>query len=185
MNEKKVSKVVEGGVATKKKSGVAKLKRNFISDEANGIGSYIVMDILIPAAKKAMYDIVVNGINMMLYGEAATPSTSRFSGGTTAKISYNECYAKPKAAERSNRWYDFDDILFDLPRDAEYVITKMNEIVDTYNLVSVADMYDLSGLSCDWTAQNYGWTNVAQAHVVPVHGTGKFTIKLPKALPIR
>ena len=183
---KKVEKVVTGGVTAEKKSGLRKVKDNMISADANSVKSYIVMDVLLPAAKKAVYDIVVNGINMFLYGEAASTNIKNSSSsGLSARIAYNECYNKPTGGMQSRRWYDFDSIQYDLPTDANFVIERMNEIVSAYGIVSVADLYDLSGLSCDWTAQNYGWTSVASAQVVPIPGTGKYTIKLPKALPIK
>ena len=41
----------------------------FISEDVNNVKSYIVMDVLVPAIKKAISDIVTNGIDMILYGK--------------------------------------------------------------------------------------------------------------------
>ena len=68
-DRKKVEKVVTGKVKTKKKSEASKLKDVFISEDVSNVKSYILMDVLIPAAKKAISDIVSNGIDMILYGE--------------------------------------------------------------------------------------------------------------------
>ena len=67
--EKKVEKVVHGAVKTRKKSGLEKAKGLFISDDAANLKSYVLMDVLISAFKKATSDIVTNGIEMILYGE--------------------------------------------------------------------------------------------------------------------
>ena len=65
--EKKVKKVVSGKVKTKKNDG-RKLASMFISEDAADVKSYVIMDVLIPAIKKAISDIVTDGIDMILYG---------------------------------------------------------------------------------------------------------------------
>ena len=59
----------------------------------------------------------------------------------------------------------------------------MDELIDTYRAVSVADMYDLAGLSCDYTDNKYGWTNISGAKPVRVRD-GRYMLDLPRALPI-
>lgn len=68
--EKRVEKVISGTVKPKKKSEMQKFADVFISEDVNNVKSYIVMDVLVPAIKKAISDIVTNGIDMILYGEA-------------------------------------------------------------------------------------------------------------------
>ena len=55
--EKKVTKVVNGPVKTKR-NDVRKLADIFISEDISNVKSYIFMDVLVPAIKKAIYDIV-------------------------------------------------------------------------------------------------------------------------------
>ena len=82
--EKKVQTVVSGGAKTRKKSEAKKLADTFISEDAGNVKNYILGDVLIPAIKKAVCDIVTNGIEMILYGE-----TGRSKGSTVnySKIS--------------------------------------------------------------------------------------------------
>ena len=67
--EKKVEKVVSGKTSTKKKSGIRKLSDTFLSEDVSNVKSYIFSEVLLPAAKKLVSDIVTNGIDMLLYGE--------------------------------------------------------------------------------------------------------------------
>mgnify|MGYP004450855969 CR=1 FL=1 len=67
--EKKVEKVVSGKTSTKKKSGMRKLSDTFLSEDVSNVKSYIFSEVLLPAAKKLVSDIVTNGIDMLLYGE--------------------------------------------------------------------------------------------------------------------
>ncbi len=64
--EKHVEKVISGTVKPKKKSEMQKFADVFISEDVNNVKSYIVMDVLVPAIKKAISDIVTNGIDMIL-----------------------------------------------------------------------------------------------------------------------
>ena len=73
-SERKIKKVVTSPVKTKKNDG-RKLANIFISEDAANVKSYVFMDVLVPAIKKAISDIVTNGIDMILYGE--TRSCSR------------------------------------------------------------------------------------------------------------
>lgn len=68
--EKRVKKVVSGTVKIKKKGEMRKLADVFISEDVANVKSYVLMDVLVPAIKKAIVDIVENGINMVLM---ATP----------------------------------------------------------------------------------------------------------------
>ena len=59
----------------------------------------------------------------------------------------------------------------------------MDEMMETYGQVRVADMYDLVGITGEYTDNNYGWTNIRNAEVVRVRDGYK--IKMPRALPLR
>ena len=58
----------------------------------------------------------------------------------------------------------------------------MDELIDTYGQVSVADLYDLVGKSCNYTDNNYGWTNLRNAE--PVRVRDGYMLKMPKVGPI-
>ena len=182
---KKVEKVVTGKV-TKKKNNARKLKDTFISDEASNLKSYVLLDVLIPAAKKAISDIVTNGIDMILYGETGR---SKKRSGYSSGVSYRSYYDDRREREsdrysstRTRTGYSYDDIVLETRSEAEEVIQRMDELIDTYGVVSVADMYDLVGVSCNYTDNKYGWTNIRSAE--PVRVRDGYIIKLPKALPI-
>ena len=181
-DRKKVEKVVHGRVRTKPKSGVSKITDIFISEDAANVKSYIVMDVLVPAVKKAISDIVRDGIDMILYGE----SRGRKSSSASGYVSYRD-YSRSDDRDRfrdsrSRSSYAHDDIILDSRGEAEEVLTRMDELIDTYGNVSVADLYDLVGKSSEYTDNKYGWTNIRNAE--PIRVRDGYMLKLPKALPI-
>lgn len=73
----------------------------------------------------------------------------------------------------------FKEIIFESRKSAEEVLHQMDQILQEYALVTVADFYDLSGITSSFFDARYGWTNLKDAEVVRVRAGYK--IKLPKA----
>ena len=76
-----------------------------------------------------------------------------------------------------------DDIILESRVDAEDVISRMKEIIETYGFVRVTDLYDLVGITGDYTDNKYGWTNIRGAE--PVRVRDGYMLKLPKAVPLK
>lgn len=176
--KKKVEKVVSGRVKKKKKNTLADV---FISEDAANVKSYVFMDVLVPAIKKAVTDIVTDGVHMIMYGNTGRKGSS---GSRTTYVSYRDYSSRDRRDDsRRSRMYHYDEIIFESRGDADYVLDQMFEILESYDIVSVADLYDLAGESCEHTANRYGWTNLRNAEVVRVRDG--YVIKLPKPGPIR
>lgn len=181
--EKKVEKVVHGAVKTRKKSGLEKAKGLFISDDAANLKSYVLMDVLIPAFKKAISDIVTNGIEMILYGETGRSRRNSPSGS----VSYRNFYDRRDSDRRQlnspvRTGYSVDDVVLETRGEAEDVLARMDELIEMYGVVSVADLYDLIGVTGNYTDNKYGWTNIRNAE--PIRVRDGYLLKLPKPLPI-
>ena len=58
----------------------------------------------------------------------------------------------------------------------------MEEVIDHYGFVTVADMYEMANMSAPFTANKYGWTSIRTAE--PVRVRDGYILKLPKAMPI-
>lgn len=185
VEKKEIKKVTTGKVITRK-NNVRKFTDVFVSEDVKNVKDYVFMDVLVPAIKKAISDIVTNGIDMILYGE--TGRTKKLTGASY--ISYNkysdrrDSYDRFAGATRARSGYSYDDIILEDRNEAAEVLDRMDELLDTYQVVSVADLYDLVGMPCDYTANNYGWTNLRNAEVVRIRD-GNYMLKLPKALSIK
>ena len=185
--KKQITKVTKGTVRTKKKNEMSKLGSVFISEDASKVKSYILMDVLVPTIKKAISDIVKNGVDMILYGEVGQNKKRTYA----STVSYRDYYDNgsrsvsrfddpPRARTRAG--YSFDDVILETRGEAEEVLSSMDELIETYGSVSVADMYDLVGISCEYTDNKYGWKNIRTAE--PVRVRDGYMLKLPRALPL-
>ena len=183
LTEKKVEKVITGMARTKKKSEIRKFTDVFISEDVNNVKSYILMDVLVPAIKKAISDIVTNGVDMILYGEAG----SNKKRSTVSKISYNKMFDDPRSSrihsERGRTGLDYDELIFDSRGDAEAVLSALEDIIAQFGVASVGDLYDLAQVSTtNYAINKYGWSDLRSAEVI--RARDGYMIKLPRALPL-
>ena len=106
--------------------------------------------------------------------KSVTASSSWDSGATSART----------GLFRGHRWrrgrFRYEDIIFPNRGEAEKVLDKMEELIDYYGLVSVADLYELVGLAGDYPDNKYGWTSIRSAEVMRVRNG--YILKLPKAI---
>ena len=115
--EKKIEKVVQGEVRSKKKSGLQKITDAFVPDDVANVKSYIIEDIVVPAAKEILLDSVkaILGINSK-NGNKQPPAS---------RVSYRQYYNNDSrrnysgGGNRSRNSYDFDDIIIDNRGEAE------------------------------------------------------------------
>lgn len=185
-NEKRVEQIITSPVLVKKKSGIKKLKDSLISDDVSNIKNFIFGDVLIPTIKKAVYDIFTEGINIVLYGDSRSGRRP-----TADKVSYRNYYdtynnynrysSRPEP-RRTYATYDYNEIILSTRVEAEQVLDALQDALNQYGLISVADLYDLVGEPGDPTANAYGWTSLRNAKIV--RARDGYLIDMPRAMPI-
>lgn len=181
--KKQITKVTTGTVKTKKNE-VRKFTDVFISEDIANVKDYIFMDVLVPAIKKAISDIVRNGIDMILYGEAGR-SKDRRNGDYVSYRSYSDRDRRDedRGVRRTRTGFSYDDIVLETRGEAEEVLSQMDDCIREYGLVSVGDLYDLVGISDpNYMKNKYGWTNLHNAEVIRIRDG--YLLKLPKAIPL-
>lgn len=181
---KKVEKVVKGTVKTKKKSEIRKFTDVFVAEDVSTVKSYLVQDLLIPSIKNTILDLIIEGATIIFKGE---PRRNK-KGSNAEYVSYRHYADRDRRDDRpsetrSRAGYDFDNIYLESKGEAEEVLSRMDELIDAYGFVTVADLYDLVGKSCNYTDNKYGWFNLRDADSVRVRG-GEYLIRLPRAKPI-
>lgn len=178
--QRRADKVITGTARQRRKNGLDKLGSIFIANDVKDVKNYILQDVLIPTIKRAFYDIVCNGTGMLI-GER-NPSRG---GGQANKVSYRAYYDRQddrrnnNANSRAKSNYSYNDLVFNNRGDAEVVLERMYELLDHFETVSVADLFDLAGESCNYTDNKYGWTNLDDARVQSVREG--YIIQLPRA----
>lgn len=165
--------VTKGNAVIKKKGIIASIASLFVGGTEN-VGSYILYDILLPAAKNTIQEMITSGIDMLLNG-AETPSSRRIGRerGRTQHISYGNYYdprsnyrrdASAIGARRDR--FDLDSIFFRHGQEASDVLELMGDRMEMYGWITVADYYDLCGVEgASWALQKYGWNDLATSFI--------------------
>lgn len=96
-------------------------------------------------------------------------------------ISFRRCY-EDRDTKTHSFYSDFDNVVFETCMGANKVLEKMNDIVDKYGFVTVADLYNLNNIPASVTDSKYGWTNIRNC--VPVYTSKGYTITLPTPILI-
>ena len=177
---KKGDKIIKGSAKVKKKSELRKIADAFIQEDAHTVKNYIFDKVLVPAIKKTFSDIVTNSLDMFLWGKGGNRRR-----GDSERISYRRYYDEPRMSrdsERRSRSYSYDEIVLDSRDEAEEVLERMDELLRRYKMVSVADFYDLVGITGKTTDNRYGWTDLRTAEVVS--DRDGYLIKLPRAIAL-
>lgn len=179
--EKKLAKVDIAPVKVKKKSELSKIGEIFIAEDIGNVKEYLTNEIFIPAMKNLFSDIFVGGLDMLINGKRRG---SR-SGSVVDNISYNR-YFKDRGGEppepRARDRYNPDSIVFASRGDAEKILMAMEDTINTYGIVTVADLCEYTETRGAYTDHRYGWTSLRSAYVDRVHGG--YVIRFPKAMPI-
>lgn len=188
--EKKCQPVVKAGSATKKPQSTGKsFLQEFIVEDCKSIRDYLIFDVLIPASKNAISDLVTGGVDMLLFGSAGGRRSTRSSGTNYSTISTNraggqkiiryEDNNKPANPRVSNNGtFRYNDIYFRSRGEAEAVLSAAIDTLEKYEALSVADLYDICGMDSDYTDNKYGWTNLNGACVQRT--SDGFMIKMPR-----
>lgn len=175
---KKIEKVVDG---KKRKSGLTKLADVFIAEDVSNVKEYIVRDVVVPAIKKTIYDVLVGGVDMIFNGGRG--QSTRTTGRTASYVSYDRFSSRREEPHATvTRRVGYEDVVLKTRVDAEKLLHQLDGVMETYKMVTVADLYDLVGEDATPQDQNYGWTNIRNADIIPVRGG--YLLKMPKPCPL-
>ena len=167
--------VVTGEVVRKRKSKIQNVAETFFGGDLKDVASYVVMDVMIPAAKDMLYDTVSQGFSRLLFGEVRqrTASTNR-EYTSYGSMSRDRSVRRVDQSRRNGRddtfrdrisSNDFDDITFRDRRDAEAVMDILMDTIDHYGQCSVADLLKASGMSPKYTDYDSGWHDLSRASI--------------------
>ena len=181
--EKKVEKVVSGNVTIKKKSTLAKIRDMFIAEDADKVGGYILMDVLVPSIKKAIVDIIKSSADMIFGTKGSSQSSgTKYTYGGTPYVQYSSSNKKPEPVNVSRSQYEVGDIIFENRSDAEEVLDKLGELISVYGQASVADLCEMVNAPYEFVANKYGWKNIHDA--VPIRVPNGYSLRLPRSMPL-
>lgn len=189
---KKIERITTGEAIRRKRPLGKRLAETFIGGDTKSVWGYVLFDVLIPAAKDMLMDAVVMGGERMLYGESRSGGrrhASRF-GSPTGNVSYHKFSQsstrredpRPQLSRRARAAHDFDEIILPTRAEAETTIERMFDILSQYEQVTVAELYEMVGVTASFTDEKYGWTDIRGAGVTRIRNGYLLDLPRPELL---
>lgn len=187
--EQHLAPVVSGKVSIKKKTEGQKFLENFFRGDLTQVGSGIWSDVIVPRIRDillAAWEGAGRGLIMGDFDRDDRRGSDRNSV-PARQVDFTR-YSKQRPERRIDYYRDMEDvynygeITMETRRDAEATLDRMHELLETYRWVSVAQLYELTGLPSKYTDRNYGWRDLHDAYITSTRGG--YLIKLPRPRPL-
>lgn len=174
----KLEKVIKGEVVTKSTN---KFTNEFVKEEPSYVRDYILGEIILPAVKNTIADIIKNATDLFLFGEVSGTRHSDNRTGYSRRARDDDYERRPRDRNRYNtvRYDDFSDIVMSSRADALTVLNDLKDQIEDYGAATVANFYELVGEDSTASDNKWGWPNLDRAYVSSVRGG--FIIEFPKA----
>lgn len=174
--KKNLEPIVTGEVISKPKPVGSKFKAIFFGGDFRSATEFVLAEVLLPAVRNVIVESVSKGADRLIYGESMHRQVRR-PPNYTSRIQYNNPVLRgdpinrallPNQSARtawvSNR-KDFDDIILTQESEANAVVERLIDIVDQYEVVSIADLSEILGQPSSPIDNKWGWTNLATIEV--------------------
>lgn len=171
---KKLEKVVVGEVVVKPPTLGSKFKNVFFGGDFHTASEYVVTQVLLPALRNLIVESISRGTDRLIYGDSGPRSRPVVPQQYRPRVEYHNPAAIRQGAggvtylpNQTPRWSatpgnkTVQDITLGTKDDAERVVDALIAVVDQYQIVSVADLYELVGLPSAHVDHKFGWTNLA------------------------
>jgi hypothetical protein len=172
-----------------------KVKRNLFSrlvsgvmgpEGLPGIGAYVNEEIIKPAVKNIIFDAITSGLGRALNMDYRQPRGGHPHNRTSQArhTNYSNRYVNSQPEQKDRLVVRaastmVDDYILEDRYEASNVLVALTEAADRYNVVSIADYYELIGVDPKHTDFNYGWSidTITKASIMSVRGG--YIIKFP------
>jgi len=175
--EKKIEQVVTSPVIIKEKGIGRKLKTIFFGGEFKSAGRYILADVLLPSMRDTFVNMASRGAERMVYGESFNNRGRRPQMGSRTTYNAPPQMGRPYQSTmlpgqpprypsiRPANHREANDILIVSREEANLVLERLIDIVEKYEVASLADLYDLLGQPSSPIDNKWGWTFLNAAEV--------------------
>lgn len=190
----KNEKIVTGDVVRRKKPLGKRFRETFVGgDDIQGVMQYVTLEVLAPAAKDMVADALTQTVERMIFGETRSAGRRTATRAGSSYVSYNRISSgprretredpRPSLSRQARRNHDFDEIILETRVEANEVIDKLYLLIDQYGQASVNDLYELVGITGEYTDEKWGWLALPGATSVRVRDG--YLLNLPPTEPLK
>ena len=188
---KQVKQVTSAEVKRRRRPLGKQFAHTFFGGDAKTALGYMIESVIIPATQEAIVEAFSSGVEKIVYGDRG----GRRRGAPSApspygRVNYNQqsmqhpAAPQPRGISRGGKArHDFGELVIQRRNEAEDVLGSMFDILSQYDVVVVADLYELCGIAPSHTDHKWGWRDLTGAKVGRVRGGG-YLLDLPQPEPL-
>lgn len=171
----------------RKPSLFKRASRSIVAEDSGSVTEYVILEVLLPAAKNTISDMVSQGIDQLLYGGVRSRRSTGGGGGminysTPSKVIGSRTNDPRPMTSRDSSEQTYEDLIYENRGDAEAVLDRLISTIDEYDSCSVAMLMGFAGRTPSWTDEKMGWTNVHNARAKQVRGG--YILDLPRPVKL-
>lgn len=188
-----VHKVVEGQVVQRKTPRGKRIKELFLGGADRSIWEFVFQDVIVPNIRDMLYEANQQAMERVLYPGSEPRAYRRTRPGDPRRSSvtnYNGISRGPareddrrQMSRRARANHDFGEIIIPTRPEAEAVLEGLFELLNEYDVATVADLYEMVGVSSQFTDRNWGWTDLRGTDIRRVREG--YLLDLPRPEDIR
>ena len=180
---RQIQPVAQARLAEKRSS---RLKSALVAETGKALFEYAVYDVIVPMVK----DAAAAMFNRALYGDGRGYPVGR--GASYGRTDYG-AYSRPRTdgsargprrelSPRVKSQHNFDEVVFSDRAEADLVLERLMDLIDAYGVATVADFYDLAGISTDPPDNDWGWERLGGAAIRRIRAG--YILDLPRPVTI-
>lgn len=186
---RKAERVVTNEVKSRPKSIGKRMRDALIGGDSKSAFQYAISTVVIPHVKDLLSEAANELIQQLVFGESrGRGSRTRTSGYTN----YNRLSGPSRRTVSSSprqdretitlRRREEEELIFDSRVDAQNVLEAMNDFLEEYHLVSVADLKAMIDKTSTHTDHKWGWEDLQGSEIRMIRGG--YLLILPKTVPL-
>lgn len=194
--KKKLEPIVTDKVLKRKQPLGRRIKDIFARGEFRQAIHFVTMDVLVPSMRDLVVDATSKGIERLVYGDTSPRRKRGYGAGLTTRVAYDQPsrYSsrrsgpvmlpdQPPRGISLARGRQHDEIILASKQDAQMALERLADLIDQYDVATVADLNELLGLPATYTDNNWGWTHLLGADVVQIREG--YLLQLPPVEPLQ
>lgn len=186
--------VTTGRVIVKKPSLGKRFKGAFVGEDGRSVATHVFWDVIVPMTRDLIADAGREALDRAIYGESrrggsSSRQTNYNSVGSTlaSRVNYGRPALMTDPRDRSNAprpspqtrgRINIEDIVLEHRVEAERVIDSMAALIGRFHQATIADLYDLVGVTGEFTDENFGWLSMEGAR--PHRVADGYRLDLPR-----
>lgn len=169
-----------------------RLRETFVQGDAQSVWSSMIWNSFLPGLRDQIHDALEQGLYSLFNGgETAYRRAGRSSSRGSNISRHNPDRALGGGGRRESEVitreardrHDLSVIELDSRAEAEAVLDAMIASIDQFDIVTLAEFYQLVRITPDHTDYKFGWEDLGGARIA--HSRGSYYLDLPPVVVIR